>query len=139
MLYQTARLGAGGPPVKSRPARDDTADVTLEQISPRSSRWPRLKIFRQFLAVTVSNGSAAVRATRAKDGDRLLTAFVACRTTLDDLSRRTSALGVAISSSLIALHLTGKSWVSDATHNAVADAINVRLRELSLPPTVPRR
>ena len=68
----------------------------------------------------------------------LLSAFVACRTTLEDLSRRITALGQNVSSSLIAAHLTGKVTVSTAEHNAVAQAINERLGELSLPPSANR-
>ena len=63
----------------------------------------------------------------------LFAAFLACRTTLEDLSDRTAALGERVTGSLIAAHLTGKSPVSDDKHNAVADAINARLGELSLP------
>lgn len=74
-----------------------------------------------------------------EDGERMLAAFVACRTTLDDLSGRAAALGEAVSGAVIASHLTGKSDVSDAKHNAVADAINARLSELSLPAAVDHR
>jgi hypothetical protein len=67
----------------------------------------------------------------------LFEAFLACRTTLEDLSDRTAALGHVLCGSVIAAHLTGKAWVPDAAHNALADAINKRLGELSLPPAAP--
>ena len=69
--------------------------------------------------------------------DDLFEAFVACRTTLDDLSDRAAALGHDLPGAVIAAHLTGKDPVSDAKHNALADAINKRLAELSLPPSAP--
>lgn len=69
----------------------------------------------------------------------MFAAFVACRTTLDDLSDRTAALGEDVAGSVIAAHLTGRSSVSDAKHNIVAEAINVRLGELSLPAAAPYR
>ncbi len=69
--------------------------------------------------------------------ERLLEAFVACRTTLDDLSSRAAALGEDLSSPVIAAHLTGKSFVSAHQHDVVAAAINARLRELSLPAVAP--
>ena len=67
----------------------------------------------------------------------LFEAFLACRTTLEDLSGRTAALGQDLGGSAIAALLTGKTSVSDAKHNAVAEAINVRLGELSLAPSAP--
>jgi hypothetical protein len=67
----------------------------------------------------------------------LFDAFLACRTTLEDLSDRTAALGQNLKSAVIAAHLTGKTAVSDAKHNALAEAINKRLGELSLPPVAP--
>jgi hypothetical protein len=69
--------------------------------------------------------------------ERLFEAFVACRTTLDDLSRRAAVLGEDLSSPVIAAHLTGKSCVSSHKHDVVAAAINARLRELSLPAAAP--
>jgi hypothetical protein len=69
--------------------------------------------------------------------ERLFEAFVACRTTLDDLSSRAAALGEDLSSPVIAAHLTGKRCVSAHKHDLVAAAINSRLRELSLPPAAP--
>ncbi|HEU5484270.1 MAG TPA: hypothetical protein VFU98_05140 [Microlunatus sp.] len=66
-------------------------------------------------------------------------AFIACRTTLEDLSERTAAIGEQVSGSTIAAHLTGQATVSDVTHNAVADAINTRLQELSLAAAAPYR
>ena len=66
----------------------------------------------------------------------MFAAFVACRTTLDDLSGRAAALGEDVSGAVIAAHLTGKSDVSDAKHNVMADAINARLAELSMPAAV---
>ena len=69
--------------------------------------------------------------------ERLFEAFVACRTTLDDLSSRAAALGEDLSSPVIAAHLTGKRCVSAHQHDVVAAAINARLRELSLPAAAP--
>ena len=69
--------------------------------------------------------------------ERLFEAFVACRTTLDDLSSRAAALGEDLSSPVIAAHLTGKRCVSAHKHDVVAAAINARLRELSLPAAAP--
>jgi hypothetical protein len=69
--------------------------------------------------------------------ERLFEAFVACRTTLDDLSSRAAALGEDLSIPVIAAHLTGKCCVSAHNHDVVAAAINARLRELSLPPAAP--
>ena len=67
----------------------------------------------------------------------LFQAFLACRTTLDDLSDRAAALGHDLSGSVIAAHLTGRTALPDGTHNVLADIINARLGELSLPPTAP--
>ena len=64
---------------------------------------------------------------------RLFEAFIACRTTLDDLSSRAAAMGEDISGPVIAAHLTGRSCVSGHKHNVVAAAINARLGELSMP------
>ena len=69
----------------------------------------------------------------------MFAAFVACRTTLDDLSGRAAARGEVVSGAEIAALLTGRCDLSDATHDAVADAINARLGELSLPSAVPHR
>lgn len=77
--------------------------------------------------------------TRLDDDARLFAAFVSCRTTLEDLSDRAAAAGERVSGSLIASHLTGKLPVSAVEHNAVADAINERLGELSLPAAAPYR
>jgi hypothetical protein len=70
---------------------------------------------------------------------RLLEAFIACRTTLDDLSGRASALGENLSGPVIAAYLTGKSRISGLKHNVIATAINARLGELSLPAAAPYR
>lgn len=86
-------------------------------------------------AISASNPAGGV----PDDGAMLFPAFLACRTTLENLSDRTAALGENVSGSLIAAHLTGKSPVSDVKHNAVADAINARLGELSLPSSAPYR
>jgi hypothetical protein len=86
----------------------------------------------------VSDGSAIDEAS-SDALKRLLDAFIACRTTLDDLSSRAAALGQKISAPVIAAHLTGRSRISDMKHNVVAAAINARLRELSLPATAPYR
>lgn len=67
----------------------------------------------------------------------LFQAFLACRTTLEDLSDRAAALGQHLSGSVIAAHLTGTTALPDGPHNVLADAINARLGELSLPPTAP--
>ena len=69
--------------------------------------------------------------------ERLFEAFVACRTTLDDLSSRAAALGEDLSSPVIAAHLTGQCCISAQKHNVVAAVINVRLSELSLPAAAP--
>lgn len=69
--------------------------------------------------------------------NRLFEAFVACRTTLDDLSSRAAAMGEDISGPVIAAHLTGKSCVSGRKHNVVAAVINARLGELSMPAAAP--
>ena len=63
----------------------------------------------------------------------LFEAFIRCRTTLDDLSNRASALGENLSAPVIAAHLTGKSCLSAQQHNVIVAAINARLHELSLP------
>jgi hypothetical protein len=63
----------------------------------------------------------------------LFEAFIRCRTTLDDLSNRTAALGEDLSAPVIAAHLTGKSCISAQQHNVLVAAINARLAELSLP------
>jgi len=68
---------------------------------------------------------------------RLFEAFVACRTTLDDLSNRAAALGEDLSGPVIAAHLTGQCCISTQKHNVVAAVINVRLSELSLPAAAP--
>jgi hypothetical protein len=68
---------------------------------------------------------------------RLFEAFVACRTTLDDLSNRAAALGEDLSGPVIAAHLTGKCCISAQKHNVVAALINARLCELSLPAAAP--
>jgi hypothetical protein len=63
----------------------------------------------------------------------LFEAFVACRTTLDDLSTR-AALGEDLSGPVIAAHL---SCISAQKHNVVATVINARLSELSMPAAAP--
>jgi hypothetical protein len=68
---------------------------------------------------------------------RLFEAFIACRTTLDDLSSRAAAMGEDISGPVIAAHLTGRSYMSVHKHNVVAAAINARLGELSMPAAAP--
>ena len=65
--------------------------------------------------------------------ERLFEAFIACRTTLDDLSDRAATLGADLSAPVIAAHLTGQSCVSAQKHNVLVTAINARLAELSLP------
>ena len=64
---------------------------------------------------------------------RLFEAFIACRTTLDDLSDRAAALGADLSPPDIAAHLTGKSCISAQKHDVLVTAVNARLAELSLP------
>jgi hypothetical protein len=44
-------------------------------------------------------------------------------------------LGTQLTIATIAGHLTGKSDLSDQDHNALVEAINIRLGELSAPPT----
>jgi hypothetical protein len=51
---------------------------------------------------------------------RLFEAFVACRTTLDDLSTRVAALGEDLSGPVIAAHLTGQCCISAQKHNVIA-------------------
>src|SRR5512133_1699616 len=69
--------------------------------------------------------------------ERLFEAFIACRTTLDDLSSRAATMGEDLSSPIIAAHLTGTSCMSAQRHNVVAAAINARLAELSKPAVAP--
>jgi hypothetical protein len=73
----------------------------------------------------------------SEDLERLFEAFVACRTTLDDLSNRAAALGEDLSGPVIAAHLTGQCCISAQKHNVVAAVINVRLSELSRPAAAP--
>jgi hypothetical protein len=73
----------------------------------------------------------------SEDLERLFEAFVACRTTLDDLSNRAAALGEDLSGPVIAAHLTGQCCISAQNHNVVAAVINARLNELSLPAAAP--
>ena len=65
--------------------------------------------------------------------ERLFEAFIACRTTLDDLSDRAATLGADLSAPVIAAHLTGKSCISAQKHDVLVTAVNARLAELSLP------
>ena len=65
--------------------------------------------------------------------ERLFEAFIACRTTLDDLSDRAATLGADLSAPVIAAHLTGKSCISAQKHDVLVAAVNARLAELSLP------
>ena len=69
--------------------------------------------------------------------ERLFEAFIACRTTLDDLSSRTATMGEDLSGPIIAAHLTGTYCMSGQRHNVVAAAINARLAELSKPAAAP--
>jgi hypothetical protein len=64
---------------------------------------------------------------------RLFEAFIACQTTLDDLSDRAATLGADLSAPVIAAHLTGKSCISAQKHDVLVTAVNARLAELSLP------
>ena len=68
---------------------------------------------------------------------RLFEAFIACRTTLDDLSDRAATLGADLSAPVIAAHLTGKSCISAEEHIVLAAAMIARLAELSLPSAAP--
>jgi len=88
-----------------------------------------------FLAGGETTDEFSSRETRK----RLLEAFIACRTTLDDLSGRATALGENLSGPVIAAYLTGKSRISGLKHNVIAAAINARLGELSLPAAAPYR
>lgn len=65
--------------------------------------------------------------------ERLFEAFIACRTTLDNLSDRAATLGADLSPPVIAAHLTGKSCISAQKHDVLVAAVNARLAELSLP------
>lgn len=64
-------------------------------------------------------------------------AFVACRTTLEDLSERAAAQGTVVSAATIAAHLTGQAELSQQSQDAIANAINARLAELAKAPTAP--
>lgn len=75
----------------------------------------------------------------ARQRETLLSAFVLCRTTLEDLSRRTGAYGDALAVSVLANYLTGRCNLPATSHNLVAGAINLRLQELSRPPTAAYR
>ncbi|HEY6812147.1 MAG TPA: hypothetical protein VI074_05595 [Propionibacteriaceae bacterium] len=72
-----------------------------------------------------------------EEQERLFEAFIACRTTLDDLSSRAATMGEDLSGPIIAAHLTGTSCMSPQRHNVVAAAINDRLAELSKPAAAP--
>src|SRR6476646_1351388 len=65
--------------------------------------------------------------------ERLFEAFIACRTTLDDLADRAATLGADLSAPVIAAHLTGKSCISAQKHDVLVTVVNARLAELSLP------
>lgn len=71
--------------------------------------------------------------------ESLMSVFVSCRTTLEDLSRRTGAYGDALAVSVLAAYLTGRCNLPAASHNIVAGALNLRLQELSRPPTAAYR
>ena len=71
----------------------------------------------------------------ARQREPLLSVFVMCRTTLEDLSRRTGLYGDALAVSVLADYLTGRRSLPAASHNVVAGAINSRLQELSRPAT----
>jgi hypothetical protein len=88
---------------------------------------------------TLLSGGATTDEFSSEALKRLFDAFIACRTTFDDLSSRATALGENISGPVIAAYLTGKSRISDLKHNVVAAAINARLGELSLPAAAPYR
>jgi hypothetical protein len=67
-------------------------------------------------------------------GEHLLfEAFIASRTTLDDLSKRIDALGVNLSSATVAALLTGRRAFSAPDRSVVVAAINARLAELAMP------
>jgi hypothetical protein len=87
----------------------------------------------------LAGGDTTDEFSRRETRKRLLEAFIACRTTLDDLAGRATALGENVSGPVIAAYLTGKSRISNLKHNAVAAAINARLGELSLPAAAPYR
>jgi hypothetical protein len=104
----------------------------LGNAPPRHRPWPEQKIFQ-----LASSAPVRPRTPATRPWTRLLEAFIACRTTLDDLSSRAAALGQDVSGPLIAAYLTGKSFISDPKHNILAAAINARLGELSLPAAAP--
>jgi len=89
----------------------------------------------QLPALVVSDRNADEIDNEALKG--LFEAFVACRTTLDDLSSRTAAMGENITGPVIAGHLTGRSCMSRRKHNVLAAVINARLSELSMPAAAP--
>jgi hypothetical protein len=91
---------------------------------------------KEMIPVLVGSGSKTDEISR-EALQRLFEAFIACRTTLDDLSNRATALGEDLSGPVIAAHLTGKCCISGQKHNVVAALINARLRELSLPAAAP--
>jgi hypothetical protein len=62
-----------------------------------------------------------------------LDAFVACRTTLEDLCLRLAVRGRDFSVASIAAYLTGRTRLGEREHHLIAKAINARLAELSRP------
>ena len=90
-------------------------------------------------SLSAPNSTAPRPTDGAAPGEGLFAVFVLCRTTLEDLSRRTAAYGDALAVSVIAAYLTGRCSLPAATHNVVAGAINLRLRELSRPAAAPYR
>lgn len=86
-----------------------------------------------------STGAPRPSTSGAGPHERLLPVFVLCRTTLEDLSRRTAAPSDAVAVSVIAAYLPGRCSLPAATHNVVAGAINLRLRKLARPAAAPYR
>jgi hypothetical protein len=109
------------------------AEVAIGEIpNPQAPSCPKKNSFQ-----LSSDPLGTLTRSTARPVNRLFEAFVACRTTLDDLSSRAAAMGEDISGPVIAAHLTGKSCISGHKHNVVAAALNARLRELSIPAAAP--
>jgi hypothetical protein len=64
----------------------------------------------------------------------LFDAFIAARTTLDDLALRLAVRGRHLSVATIAAHLTGRTRLGEPDHNVIVRTINARLAELARPP-----
>jgi hypothetical protein len=108
------------------------AEVVTENFPPSGSAMPQ----KEKSPALVESGDKT-HEIGSEELLRLFEAFVACRTTLDDLSNRVAAQGEDLSGPVIAAHLTGHCCISAEQHNVVAAVINARLSELSLPAAAP--